>query len=709
MRNLAYAVRRHKILTKYHSDTACAVSLTERSIMKNIFSFKLYLQGLRKVRVTGFAMALIVIVMNTLFPIMEGIREYGRMGCVLFDYHIDAMEFAPCGYLMIVFAPLLVYNMFSYLNERSASDFYHSLPKKRACVFVSFSFSILTWILTILGTTALVNLVLWLSITRCTFEPAAVWMEFFGFTILALAMAGFMALSMTLTGTAVANFLVFPLLALFIRVCGLLVLYGLENINYMFVREQSWLRIFDFHTFLPYSILKKPLDQQKDIFLYWFIVAIILFVFSAVSYCCRKSESAAKSAPNRIVQAVFRFGWTFPFFGFGAYMLVEEQEYGMGALCICIGILIWTVFELLMTKNFKNLMRTLPQFIVSMVLAFAVVGSLYISESIFYARTPERDEIVSAKLQSVYGDWECALLNTTEVADPDTLDQVYEALEKTKTYSKMTSEDRTKLNYTYHHTITLTLRSGRKVGYNFLTDRDLREAFHSSDEYLAAKLSALNFEVEQPGISEKNAELFEALKSDFEAMSEEQKIKYLQWNCHGNGSGYSFHVNGIYQGQKFEEEYHLNYQYTPNAYRLYFKQYLERHNPPIEKLQNTSDRIAALDTADIYKACMEIRKGDSQIGSIYCTNPEMIKEFLQRIEIDSHLLDCDMAARGEIYRLKLLVERTDMDDETLKGLTEEEILELCDTITLDMYVTFNYSDIGEYHQVVEDLRPKLAS
>jgi hypothetical protein len=50
-----------------------------------------------------------------------------------------------------------------------------------------------------------------------------------------------------------------------------------------------------------------------------------------------------------------------------------------------------------------------------------------------------------------------------------------------------------------------------------------------------------------------------------------------------------------------------------------------------------------------------------------------------------------------------------MDDETLKGLTEEEILELCDTITLDMYVTFNYSDIGEYHRVVEDLRPKLAS
>ena len=96
--------------------------------MKNIFSYKLYLQGLRKIRTAGVAMAIVIIVLNAWIPI-NCITSGGNHGRYVTS--VDAGMFAPFGFLLMFFAPLLVYNMFSFLNERKGSDFFHSLPQKR--------------------------------------------------------------------------------------------------------------------------------------------------------------------------------------------------------------------------------------------------------------------------------------------------------------------------------------------------------------------------------------------------------------------------------------------------------------------------------------------------------------------------------------------------------------------------------------------------
>ena len=102
--------------------------------MKNIFSYKLYLQGLRKIRTAGVAMAVIIIVLNAWIPI-QCISRGGYRGSMT---DVDAGMLAPFGFLLMFFAPLLVYNMFSFLNERKGSDFFHSLPQKRICTYLSF-------------------------------------------------------------------------------------------------------------------------------------------------------------------------------------------------------------------------------------------------------------------------------------------------------------------------------------------------------------------------------------------------------------------------------------------------------------------------------------------------------------------------------------------------------------------------------------------
>ena len=111
--------------------------------MKNIFSVKLYLQGLRKVRTLGVAMAIVMIALNAWIPLMS-ISEYTYLidETTIVIEPVEMGMFAPFSLLFLIFAPLLVYNMFSYLNERRASDFFHALPQKRICVYYLQAFRI---------------------------------------------------------------------------------------------------------------------------------------------------------------------------------------------------------------------------------------------------------------------------------------------------------------------------------------------------------------------------------------------------------------------------------------------------------------------------------------------------------------------------------------------------------------------------------------
>ena len=130
--------------------------------MKNFFSLKLYLEGLRKIRVAGVASAVTVVALNAILPIiglLESKKEY--MSDTRAPSVVPTVGFAPFGLLMMIFAVILTYSMFSYLNERSKSDFWHAVPEKRSCVYFSFTAAIYTWIAGTLLVSGLLNLFLW--------------------------------------------------------------------------------------------------------------------------------------------------------------------------------------------------------------------------------------------------------------------------------------------------------------------------------------------------------------------------------------------------------------------------------------------------------------------------------------------------------------------------------------------------------------------
>jgi hypothetical protein len=663
--------------------------------MKNIFSYKLYLQGLRKIRTAGVAMAIVIFVLTAWIPI-NCITSGGNHGRYVTS--VDAGMFAPFGFLLMFFAPLLVYNMFSFLNERKGSDFFHSLPQKRICTYLSFMSAIMTWIASVLLVSSLVNTVLWALADGYVLKLKAVLLTLLGFMILAMVMAGFMMLSMTVTGTAISNCLVFLLFFLFIRACGLFFLYGFSEITDMFHVNNSLLRVFDWDFFLPLGLLIQVFDGDADVFgniwffIYWLTVAIVLFAVAAWTYCRRRSESATKSAPNRFMQNLYRIGVTFPFLMISVYLMIVDIDFYLSLFCVFVAFLVWVIFELMTTKKVKNVVRTLPLFLIPVVLAGSYAASLYLVRGIFFAAVPERDNIKYVQLDcnsGMVGSLDRAILVTTKITDSDVIDKVYEAIEQTVESADLSRYERQAKGYIFNETLTLTLKSGRKVTYNLYSSHNLFTILESSDDVQSQSVFMYEGEVDRVSghklTSDESLIVWEALREDYRNMTEEQRETYQRLNKHQTADIFSISIYASYRGQGFTQRYIIDAKYTPEAMAAFVK--YANYNP-VGELSSARYKIRDLGANSIQYAYMSVQNytyGESYL--IQTQDFKAIKEFLMGTNYDSHLLDYQ---NESVYHVYLEIE--------LK--TSSSVYDSFRMIRADGYVTLSDEDIARLNQIL---------
>ena len=689
--------------------------------MKNIFSRQLYLQGLRKIRTAGVAMSVVILVLNAWIPIQCITRN---IGSVEHTTSVEAGMFAPFGFLLMFFAPLLVYSMFSFLNDRRGSDFFHSLPQKRICVYLSFMSAILTWIVSVLCVTSIVNTLLWAMADGYILSLKAVLLTLLGFLILSLVMAGFMALAMTLTGTCVANCLVFLLFFLFIRACGMFFLFGFSGITEMFDITHSPLRIFDWDFFLPLGLLAQVFDGDAEVFrsvcffLYWIAVAVVLLVASAVAYCRRRSESATKSAPNRFMQNLYRIGVTFPFLMMGVYLVIVESDLYLFLLCAFVAFLVWVIFELMTTKKIKNVIRSLPLLLIPALMAAGYGASLVMAKNIYYATVPEREDIVSARLEfgtsTIVGGLNEAILATLDVTEDAVLDKIAEAIDQTVESRDWNWDERIENGYIHTEKVTVTLRSGKKATYNLRTDFIVYEVFSSSASFADKQTLIYDGEVLSAyGLkkltSAQHLDVWEALKNDVSALDASQKAAYMRLNDHGEDSAFIIRISGRYEGLKFTQSYVLHPQYTPTALSLYM-QYYSAGNDSLDRLEKLKTQIEQISPNAVSYAYMQIESLNyGKSFSLDCQSFQQIREFMNYLSVDSHLTNYTIAEN--VYQLDISIEyQPDVAMDAAVAEDGEPMTAATDPnydgkyygyISDHLFLTFSDEDIERFRQIVK--------
>ncbi len=384
---------------------------------KRIFSPRLYLDGIKQLRIIGILSTVALCFIGIINPIMQYLNSLDGVRGFAPDT-VNYLEMnMPIVFLFCAIAPLMTLYLFSFLNKRDSSDFYHAIPETRQCLFLSLFASIITWLtFTAIASAAVITLVYSLFPTLYTVNISSVLITGFSSLVGSYLITASVSVAMCVTGTVFSNILVSLLLIflprLLIQIAVIAVTDALPLVNGL-----SFAAVLNYEYNVPVGFVfgllfgdyDKPLTSVTS-GIYTLIIAAIFTVIALLLFVKRSSESAGKSAPNRKLQGIYRFliGSVLTAVAvFGLFDTVAQGDIpdasmiGTLVFLFVISVLLALVFQVITAHSFKNLPRYALGMIVSLLLFggvyFGGIYGLYHSTMSF---SPKPEQIESVRILS---------------------------------------------------------------------------------------------------------------------------------------------------------------------------------------------------------------------------------------------------------------------------------------------------------------------
>lgn len=565
--------------------------------MKGWFSRKLYIEGLKRIKLVGIAAAITVILLNAVLPVTEILnrsRMYGMQSFVGYSVTVvEPYEFLPFGLLMLAFGAVFAYSMFSFLNERNRSDFFHAIPHKRICVYLSFIAAIATWMFAILAVSAVVNAALFGFSKFHTVNLSVILVTPLVMLIASAMIAAFMTLAMTLTGTAISNSLIFVLLLLFGRTIGQIFVTALRELAPILRHGNSFLDYFEYNFSLPYTLLSGEGFDNTPLVIYTVIVTLLVFAAGAVCYVKRRSETATKSAPSKLMQHIYRSAITLPFFLFIVLTaIVDGWDLSVQLVLLVLAILVYCIFELMTTKKIKSLVKALPMIFIPILLSGIFTGAVFVARNAVLNQVPTPNEVVAVgKQESVSYNPSYRELRTNDMLiDSDeakeiVLNALAREVEQIRKYGNtrgwvvVDEAGNMKTEIYTKEIIKLRLENGRTIGrYISFTKEEyenLTSLLLASDDYLEGYLalptsqeigsvSVDGYDIDKDCVKR----LWASYMLEYGALSREEKLAYVE-ERYRNEEVAKIYVGGTYRLKSFHSNYPIVYEYMPETAKMY--------------------------------------------------------------------------------------------------------------------------------------------
>lgn len=422
---------------------------------QKLLNRRLYVDMLRQLMLMGCILAAACILITLLPPLI-----YAVTWSTTANVQISIAEVTPAlwGFLYLGGAGL-VYLAFSWLNRRNACDCYYSLPNTARATWLSTFAAVATWIVGIV--TATITLAYLGYAAAGISLPLAYFPKLFAyFTIGTLQVAAVTTVAVSLTGTRFSNLVVTALLLFLPRFLLTMVGFGvLERSEMIPASELSFL--LNPH----YNIAAVPLTLFYDLLyqgnlpdligfgwsdLYSAVLMLLYAAAGLVLYERRRAETAGSSAPNRVLQHVYRSALTIPFLavlGFAAassyerFLYYVPNNFAMAATLVLAAALCYFAYELMTSKRFKNLLTTLPLFLVLILAVPALLygGTIWCTNAMQQKTvSAEAMESVSIRTTDLYQvtTYERLLLQEVKIQNEELFSLIETALNRTIAYAE---------------------------------------------------------------------------------------------------------------------------------------------------------------------------------------------------------------------------------------------------------------------------------
>lgn len=406
-----------------------------------VFNGSFYRDMLRQLRLTGIAFSIICVVISVLVPIAFYLsRRPAQYGLITSFSEINFITPILWGF-MYAGGALLVYNAFSFLNKRSASDFYHSMPNTALATWTSTAAAVVTWIVGIVFGTVTITMAAY-----SLFAPPIDWSMYpylLGyFTIGTLLVASAAMVAVAVTGTTVTNLSLTALILFWPRILLFMITSAMESRLVIVPMDQFGLFNMAYH--IPIGIFS---SSNPILFTgaYWYsgILAALLFAAAALLYRARRSETAEKSAPSRLLQHVYRSAAVLPLVIAPTVLAVASRQSIFSyvrdnpettLLLWGVALVAYYVYELATTKKIKHLLSITPMFLVLSLISSLVVwiGAVTFSERELN-RLPDVSSLEQVQSNFYFEDnrsYGAILAGQEPIYDPAILAKFYENLER---------------------------------------------------------------------------------------------------------------------------------------------------------------------------------------------------------------------------------------------------------------------------------------
>ena len=342
-------------------------------------------------------------------PYLESIRRLSRVGFILLALILVASAFLSIQYctaayqdnvpsMTKMFTPLIVMiyvggiafamEGFSFLNKRSDSDFYHSLPVSRKKLFWAISLAALTWIAAIVLSSVLLTVIVF-TLTKTPFVQLYALVAVPFYTIGTMLVFAACAIAMTLTGTAYTGIGLSLLVLGLFRFVQFTIARGIISSTLII----GWLDLPWYLTPVTniatgqLAQLMRPMLRQTlylpGNMLYSALLVVAELVIARILFSRRPSELAERGAKSAALQTAFACAAVIPIAMLFASRVISQREISI-PIVIAVAAGIYIIYQTVVLRSLKKVLFSLPW-----VLIPAVVGVVAYFGTIGLANTTQ--------------------------------------------------------------------------------------------------------------------------------------------------------------------------------------------------------------------------------------------------------------------------------------------------------------------------------
>lgn len=530
---------------------------------KKIFSRTLYMEGIRQLKIIGFIF-LILYVLEAIFIPLNQMEFYSNHHAHSVIVGINQIH--PAIYLTYtIVAPILTLYLFRFLTKRDSSDFYHSIPDTRTCLYISYVAAILTWIAFILFVSSAVSISIFIFLPIFSVNFSMVIPYIIGVFVASIGVVCGISLAQCITGTVLTNIIVSGIILFFPRLLTFVVTENILNNIYELIPGEYFMPALNGKYNLITAMFLNSRDSislslftKYSSWIYTFILSLIYFAIGLFLFNKRHSESAGNSAPSRWLQAAYRICITLAFCFIPITMICQDALIDNMAIftLYCIAAVIYFIFEIITTKTVRNLLKIIPGLILIAILNVGIIIFINTVSDYELNRCPEASEV--SYINSITVESDCSFMlysgvdaykftdiiyENIKIKDEQLINAILEALESDIGYCN-TIPDYIYDGSNQFRTFAIHMKNGstyyRKININQTTSSKNRLSAMLND-YLSDNMKSAELLEHLPdykditvNLSQRNAKdaqkkaLYNAFLEDYAAFSPEEKANFIE-------------------------------------------------------------------------------------------------------------------------------------------------------------------------------------